>query len=216
MARKRQFEAATLQEALGKASAALGVPEPDLHYEIVDTGRRGLFGLGQKDVCIRVEAPEAQQPPNAQELSSAPHYEVTMEPSATCGLWLDATMGLSGSGFDVGSSFTIETGVYEGDRPSTDTPITIPKSAPSGVYSFLTVPDCRVTNTRGGEKKGSNLSREPESASSSPSKLTSSQQTSQRRSPETQTLNIPVHGRAKHPTYGKSMVLREAQLAEFL
>jgi spoIIIJ-associated protein len=68
MARKRQFEAATLQEALGKASAALGVPEPDLHYEIVDTGRRGLFGLGQKDVCIRVEAPEAQQPPNAQEL----------------------------------------------------------------------------------------------------------------------------------------------------
>jgi len=76
---------------------------------------------------------------NGQQMSAAPHFEVTLSPSATCGQWLGATMGIAGDGFDVGSALTMEIGVYEGDRPSTDTPLTIPKSAPDGVNSFLNV-----------------------------------------------------------------------------
>ena len=64
---------------------------------------------------------------------------MTLSPNADCGQWIDASMGIGGDGFDVGSSLTFEIGVYEGDRPSTDTPITIPKSAPDGIYSNLSV-----------------------------------------------------------------------------
>ena len=77
---------------------------------------------------------------NDQQTSPAPHYEVTLEPSASCGDWVGANMGVSGNGFDVASGLTFEIGVYEGDRPSTDTPITVPRSSPDGVYSFLNVP----------------------------------------------------------------------------
>ena len=38
---------------------------------------------------------------NAQETSTAPHFEVVLEPSANCGDWLGSTMGISGDGFDV-------------------------------------------------------------------------------------------------------------------
>lgn len=57
MAREQVFEGRHLKEALAAAAAATGVPEDDLHYEIVEQGRRGLFGLGAKSVRIRVEGP---------------------------------------------------------------------------------------------------------------------------------------------------------------
>ena len=77
---------------------------------------------------------------NGEATSAAPHFEVTMQPSASCGQWADATMGIEGDGFSVGSGLKIDLGVYEGDRPSTDTPIVIPKNSPDGVYSNLNVP----------------------------------------------------------------------------
>jgi spoIIIJ-associated protein len=51
------YEGKDLDEALQSAAAALGVPEPELHYEIVEQGRRGVFGLGAKSVRIRVFPP---------------------------------------------------------------------------------------------------------------------------------------------------------------
>ncbi len=48
------FEGRELAEALAAAAAATGVPEADLHYQIVEQGRRGLFGLGAKSVRIRI------------------------------------------------------------------------------------------------------------------------------------------------------------------
>ena len=76
MADERVFEGRNLEEALAAAAAATGIPEEDLHYHILEQGRRGLFGLGARSVRIeleelgsRVEAPppepQSVQPPAA-------------------------------------------------------------------------------------------------------------------------------------------------------
>lgn len=49
-----EFEGKDLEEALEEAAGELGLPEEDLHYEIVEQGRRGVMGLGAKNVRIRV------------------------------------------------------------------------------------------------------------------------------------------------------------------
>ena len=53
----KEFEGKNLQEVLETASASLGIAEPDLDYEIVEQGRRGLFGVGAKSIRIRVMPP---------------------------------------------------------------------------------------------------------------------------------------------------------------
>jgi len=63
MTEDREFEGKDLEEALANASAALGIPEEELHYEMLEAGRRGLLGLGVKNVHIRVKPPlEAELP----------------------------------------------------------------------------------------------------------------------------------------------------------
>ncbi len=99
-----------------------------------------LFGVGP----VKVYQASASYPNvlvNQQQTSMAPHYEVTLDPTASCGDWVGANMALSGAGFNVGSGFTMDVGLYEGGRPSTDTPVVVPKSSPAGVWSFLNVPD---------------------------------------------------------------------------
>ncbi len=54
---QREFEGKDLSEALKQASNALGIAEPELDYEIVEQGRRGLWGIGAKSVRIRVMPP---------------------------------------------------------------------------------------------------------------------------------------------------------------
>ena len=49
------FEGKDLEEALAAAATALGVPEAELHYEMLEQGRRGLLGLGVRHVRIRVQ-----------------------------------------------------------------------------------------------------------------------------------------------------------------
>jgi len=66
VARERVFEGRHLEEALAAAAAATGVPEEDLHYEILEQGRRGLFGLGAKSVRIRIEEPGAPEEPQTE------------------------------------------------------------------------------------------------------------------------------------------------------
>jgi spoIIIJ-associated protein len=68
------FEGKNLAEALASASAKLGMAEADLDYEIVEQGRRGLFGLGHKSVQIRV------MPPIDQETKAAGHGELAGVP----------------------------------------------------------------------------------------------------------------------------------------
>jgi spoIIIJ-associated protein len=51
----REFKGNSLDEALEAASSALGIPVDDLQYEMVEQGRRGVFGLGARQVRVRVE-----------------------------------------------------------------------------------------------------------------------------------------------------------------
>jgi len=60
MIKERDFEGKDLNEALHVASDAMGIPEPELDYEIIEQGRRGLFGVGAKSVRIRVMPPLSQ------------------------------------------------------------------------------------------------------------------------------------------------------------
>src|SRR3712207_3403816 len=57
MTRTREFNAATVDEAVEKASATLGLPADDFSYEVVDTGSDGFLGIGARDARILVEVP---------------------------------------------------------------------------------------------------------------------------------------------------------------
>jgi spoIIIJ-associated protein len=54
---KDEYEGKDLEEAIARASADLGIPEEELHYEVVEQGRKGLLGLGTKEFRIRVMRP---------------------------------------------------------------------------------------------------------------------------------------------------------------
>src|SRR5215210_1798102 len=64
MTEEREFYAATVDEALSKASEELGLPTPELSYNVMDEGASGFLGIGARDARILVEttvaAPEAQ------------------------------------------------------------------------------------------------------------------------------------------------------------
>src|SRR5262245_33781951 len=62
MSEPAEFEGKDLADALHQASALLGVPEPEIDYEIVEQGRRGVFGLGAKSVRIRIVPSPAEAP----------------------------------------------------------------------------------------------------------------------------------------------------------
>lgn len=69
---KKVFEGRNLEEALQEASKTLGIAEPELDYEIIEQGRRGLFGIGAKSVRIRVMPPISPLEPQAAELLGVP------------------------------------------------------------------------------------------------------------------------------------------------
>jgi spoIIIJ-associated protein len=55
MSNDREFYAATVEEAVEKASGALGVPGDQLHFEVLDQGSTGFLGIGARDARIVVE-----------------------------------------------------------------------------------------------------------------------------------------------------------------
>ncbi len=57
MTETQEFNAATIDEAVEKASATLGLPANDLSYEVVDAGSEGFLGIGARDARIVVEVP---------------------------------------------------------------------------------------------------------------------------------------------------------------
>jgi len=91
----------------------------------------------------------ADMPVDGQASSTAPHYEVTLEPTANCGQVLGASMEITGAGFEVGSFFALDIGQYEADYPSPDTPIGIPRNGSANSYvnvpSSFTVTDVDAT-----------------------------------------------------------------------
>jgi len=83
-------------------------------------------------------APYANMAVGAQASSGAPHYEVTLEPSANCGQVVSTTMAITGDGFEVGSAFTLDVGEYDAHYPSTDTAMQIPRGGTAN--SYISVP----------------------------------------------------------------------------
>ena len=63
MGAEREFEGKTVDEALRAASEALGIPVGDLQYDMLEEGRRGVLGLGARQVRIRVEHAPIQAAP---------------------------------------------------------------------------------------------------------------------------------------------------------
>jgi spoIIIJ-associated protein len=65
MTLNKEFEGKDLDEALHLAATSLGIPEPELDYQIIEQGRPGLFGIGAKSVRIRVMPPVRHLPDDA-------------------------------------------------------------------------------------------------------------------------------------------------------
>jgi spoIIIJ-associated protein len=61
MRQNREFNATTVEEAVEKASASLGLPIEDLSYEVVDEGSEGFLGIGARDARIVVKVPGTEQ-----------------------------------------------------------------------------------------------------------------------------------------------------------
>jgi spoIIIJ-associated protein len=59
MTHRVEFNATTVEDAVERAAAALGVPVEDLSYEVVDPGSDGFLGIGARDARILVSAPGA-------------------------------------------------------------------------------------------------------------------------------------------------------------
>ncbi len=67
----REFEGKGLDDALRQAAEALGVPSRELTYEVLSRGRRGVFGLGARDVKIRVRVPAGSTIPQGESLEKS-------------------------------------------------------------------------------------------------------------------------------------------------
>lgn len=77
----REFEGDSLDEALRAASDALDIPVERLHYEMVEEGRKGVFGLGARAVRIRVDSePDPDLPLDEPPAGPAAPVAVTAEP----------------------------------------------------------------------------------------------------------------------------------------
>jgi spoIIIJ-associated protein len=77
MTQTREFNGATVEEAIERASATLGLSAEDLSYEVVDTGSDGFLGIGARDARILVEVPgtaslEEEPEPAAEEEYAEP------------------------------------------------------------------------------------------------------------------------------------------------
>jgi len=89
MAVREMIEGKTLEEAIAAAAARLNVPAEDVHYRLLDEGRRGILGVGARNVRIEIELPEGATPrpvpppPPPPPVAAAPPDEVDEpEPAA--------------------------------------------------------------------------------------------------------------------------------------
>lgn len=78
-----EFDGKDLEDALSAAAEALGRPASELDYEILEGGRKGVFGLGARPVRIRVAGGLAARPPSAARAAAAPPPPMAVSPPAT-------------------------------------------------------------------------------------------------------------------------------------
>lgn len=82
MTEEREFYAASVDEALGKAAAELGLPADGISYSVLDEGNSGFLGIGARDARILVEtpAPKPAEPPIGDEEPVAEEPEAAVQP----------------------------------------------------------------------------------------------------------------------------------------
>ena len=75
MTQYREFNAATVDDALEKASSSLGVPTSELSYEVLDEGSVGFLGIGARDARITVALPDGSEGLGAETSLAAENVE---------------------------------------------------------------------------------------------------------------------------------------------
>ena len=90
MTEKREFYAASVEEAVTRAAKDLGTDREELSYRVVDQGNSGFLGIGARDARIEVDVPAAAssgQPAVREALPDPPPAEesVVDEEKATDG-----------------------------------------------------------------------------------------------------------------------------------
>jgi len=79
----KEFDGKDLDDALSAASAELGRPASELDYEILEGGRKGVFGLGARPVRIRVAGLDPDPAPPRDTTRIAPREHPAPRPAAT-------------------------------------------------------------------------------------------------------------------------------------
>src|SRR5918998_1783579 len=85
MTEKREFHAASVDEAVARAVRDLGIDQDDLSYRVVDEGNTGFLGIGVRDARIEVDAaavsnkPALASEPAGPTPSNAPAEESSVE-----------------------------------------------------------------------------------------------------------------------------------------
>ena len=84
------FTAKTVEEAKALAAKKFGKSEKEIRFEIVDEGKKGLFGLGAKDAKVKATIASAEKKPAAPEKKAeetvkkaAPEKTVSEQPKVT-------------------------------------------------------------------------------------------------------------------------------------
>jgi spoIIIJ-associated protein len=80
MTDRQEFNAATVEEAVEKASMSVGLPAEKLSYEVLDPGSPGFLGIGARDARIAVTTEAADEP--AVEERSEPSFPEDHEAGA--------------------------------------------------------------------------------------------------------------------------------------
>lgn len=80
MTERREFYAATIEEAVDRAAKALGVNNKEVSYRVVDSGNSGFLGIGARDARIEVDEPAPTADESAGSDAAGPPE--TVEPPA--------------------------------------------------------------------------------------------------------------------------------------
>jgi hypothetical protein len=91
-----EFDGKDLDDALAAASVALGRPASEIDYELLEGGRKGVFGLGARPVRIR--AASAGSPPPAPGVPPPPAKPVAKQAAAPTAKPAAASTVVSGPG----------------------------------------------------------------------------------------------------------------------
>lgn len=75
MTEKREFYGSSVEAAVDKAAADLGVATADLDYVVLDEGNVGFLGIGARDARVQVEGPPLVEAEGPDTLEAAPETD---------------------------------------------------------------------------------------------------------------------------------------------